>query len=95
MSCGKGLVLADLGWQPKTMKVYESMTQQDYQSDLPGYYRNSTCATEYGGVRRQKHARSPGLNIQPGETLKVTSRRFEKGKWVVGTWTSQTLLDTQ
>ena len=61
------------------------MTQQDYQSELNGYYKNSTCATEYGGVRRQKHARSPGLNIQPSETLKVTSRRFAKGKWVVGT----------
>ena len=60
------------------------MTQQDYQSDLPGYYQNSTCATEYGGVRRQKHARSPGLNIQPGETLKVSSRRFARGRWVVG-----------
>ena len=68
-----------------TMKVYESMTQQDYQSDLSGYYRNSTCASEYNGVRRQKHARSPGLNIQSGETLQVTSRRLEKGKWVVGT----------
>jgi len=61
------------------------MTQQDYQSDLQGYYQHSTCATEYGGVRRQKHARSPGLNIQAGENLKVTSRRFAKGKWVVGT----------
>jgi len=67
------------------MEEYESMTQQDYQSELNGYYQNSTCATEYGGVRRQKHARSPGLNIQPGETLKVTSRRFAKGKWVVAT----------
>ena len=67
-----------------TMEVYESMTQQDYQSDLPGYYENSTCATEYGGVRRQKHARSPGLNIQPGEILKVSSRRFARGRWVVG-----------
>jgi hypothetical protein len=67
------------------MEEYESMTQQDYQSELKGYYQNSTCATEYGGVRRQKHARSPGLNIQPGETLKVTSRRFAKGKWVVAT----------
>jgi hypothetical protein len=69
-----------------TMEVYESMTQQDYQSDLPGYYQNSTCATEYGGVRRQKHARSPGLNIQPGEILKVSSRRFARGRWVVGTF---------
>jgi len=60
------------------------MTLQDHLSELTGYYQNSTCATEYGGVRRQKHARSPGLNIQPGETLKVTSRRFAKGKWVVG-----------
>ena len=68
------------------MKVYESMTQQDYQSDLSGYYQNSTCATEYGGVRRQKHARSPGLNIQPGEILKVSSRRFARGRWVVGTF---------
>lgn len=61
------------------------MTQQDYQSALQGYYQHSTCATEYGGVRRQKHARNPGLNIQAGENLKVTSRRFAKGKWVVGT----------
>jgi len=61
------------------------MTQQDYQSALQGYYQHSTCATEYGGVRRQKHARSPGLNIQAGENLKVSSRRFAKGKWVVGT----------
>jgi hypothetical protein len=61
------------------------MTQQDYQSALQGYYQHSTCATEYGGIRRQKHARSPGLNIQAGENLKVTSRRFAKGKWVVGT----------
>ena len=61
------------------------MTQQDYQSALQGYYQHSTCAAEYGGVRRQKHARSPGLNIQAGENLKVTSRRFAKGKWVVGT----------
>ena len=61
------------------------MTQQDYQAAQKGYYPHSTCATEYGGVRRQKHARSPGFNIQPGETLQVTSRRFEKGKWVVGT----------
>ena len=61
------------------------MTLQDYQSELNGYYQNSTCATEYGGVRRQKHARSPGLNIQPDERLSVTSRQFSKGKWVVGT----------
>ena len=68
------------------------MTQQDYQSDLPGYYQNSTCATEYGGVRRQKHARSPGLNIQPGETLKVSSRRFARGRWVVGTFNADNRL---
>ena len=61
------------------------MTLQDYQSELNGYYQNSTCATEYGGVRRQKHARSPGLNIQPDERLSVTSRQFSKGRWVVGT----------
>ena len=61
------------------------MTQQDYQSALQGYYQHSTCATEYGGIRRQKHARSPGLNIQAGENLKVTSRLFAKRKWVVGT----------
>ena len=82
----------DLGWQPMTMEVYESMTQQDYQSDLPGYYQNSTCATEYGGVRRQKHARSPGLNIQPGEILKASSRRFARGRWVVGTFNADNRL---
>ena len=75
-----------------TMEVYESMTQQDYQSDLPGYYENSTCATEYGGVRRQKHARSPVLNIQPGEILKVSSRRFARGRWVVGTFNADNRL---
>ena len=75
-----------------TTEVYESMTQQDYQSDLTGYYQNSTCATEYGGVRRQKHARSPGLNIQPGEYLKVNSRRFARGRWVVGTFNADKRL---
>ena len=75
-----------------TMEVYESMTQQDYQSDLAGYYGNSTCATEYGGVRRQKHARSPGLNIQPGEILKVSSRRFARGRWVVGSFNADNRL---
>ena len=62
------------------------MTLQDYQLDLKGYYQNSNCPTEYGGVRRQKHARSPGLNIQPGESLKVTSHQFAGDRWVVGTF---------
>ena len=68
------------------------MTQQDYQSELKGYYQNSTCATEYGGIRRQKHARSPGLNIQSGESLHVTSRKFENDRWVVGTFNADNRL---
>ena len=68
------------------------MTLQDYQLDLKGYYPNSTCPTEYGGVRRQKHARSPGLDIQSGEILKVSSRQFAGDRWVVGTFNADNRL---
>ena len=68
------------------------MTLQDCQLDLKGYYPNSTCPTEYGGVRRQKHARSPGLNIQPDEILKVSSRQFARDRWVVGTFNADNRL---
>lgn len=40
---------------------------------------------EIGGPRRQKHARSPGLNIQPNEKLASTKRQFQAGRWVMGT----------
>ncbi|MGB1159354.1 MAG: hypothetical protein ACPG3V_08135 [Porticoccaceae bacterium] len=62
------------------------MTLQDYTLSAQGYYEQSNSPVEYGGVRRQKHARSPGLNIQPTERLKVTTRRFPSGRWVVGTF---------
>lgn len=68
------------------------MTIQDYQLDLQGFYKNSNSPAEYGGVRRQKHARSPGLKIQPGEKLKVISRRFSPGKWVVATFDADNRL---
>ena len=62
------------------------MTQQDYKNTLPGYYENSNYPAEYGGVRRQKHARTPGLNIQQGEVLKAKTRRFPKGNWAVSSF---------
>ncbi|WP_339339870.1 hypothetical protein [uncultured Oceanicoccus sp.] len=61
------------------------MTLQDYTLASPGYYKHSNFPTEYGGIRRQKHAKSPGLNIQPGESLNVSSRKFSRDRWVVGT----------
>ena len=62
------------------------MTLQDYKLPvLKGYYKNSLCPAEVGGPRRQKHARTPGLNIQPNETLGVVTRRLHRWKWVVGT----------
>ena len=61
------------------------MTLQDFQQGTPGYYKNSNYPVEYGGVRRQKHARSPGLNIQPNESLAITSRQFPAGRWVIAT----------
>ena len=62
------------------------MTLQDYQQGTPGYYRSSNYPVEYGGVRRQKHARSPGLNLQPAERLAVTTRQFPAGRWVIATF---------
>ena len=62
------------------------MTLQDFEVGTPGYHQNSNYPVEYGGVRRQKHARSPGLNIQPDETLGVTSRQFPAGRWVIATF---------
>jgi hypothetical protein len=62
------------------------MTLQDYKLGSPGYYKNSNTPVENGGVRRQKHATSPGLNIQPGESLKVGTRQFPADKWVMGTF---------
>lgn len=61
------------------------MTLQDYKVGTPGYYKNSNSPAEVGGVRRQKHAASPGLNIQPEESLKVTARQFPADRWVIGT----------
>lgn len=62
------------------------MTLQDFQLGTPGYYENSNYPVEYGGVRRQKHARSPGLNIQADEHLAITSRQFPAGRWVIATF---------
>lgn len=61
------------------------MTLQDYQQGTPGYYESSNYPVEYGGVRRQKHARSPGLNLLPNERLALTSRQFPAGRWVIAT----------
>jgi hypothetical protein len=61
------------------------MTLQDYKlPHLKGYYENSLCPAEVGGPRRQKHARSPGMNIQPHETLGAVTRQLSREKWVVG-----------
>ena len=62
------------------------MTLQDFQLGTAGYYQNSNYPVECGGVRRQKHARSPGLNIQPNERLAITSRQFSAGRWVIATF---------
>lgn len=61
------------------------MTLQDFQLESQGYNKHSNYPVEYGGVRRQKHARSPGLNIQPNEKLAVTKRQFSGGRWVIAT----------
>jgi hypothetical protein len=61
------------------------MTVQDYLHPSPHYYQHSIYPWEYGGGRRQKHARSPGLNIQPNEKLACTTRQFTAGSWVIGT----------
>lgn len=49
------------------------MTQQDAAGPVPGYY-DSPFPGEDGGPRRQLTPRSPGLALQPGERLAVTSR---------------------
>jgi len=61
------------------------MTSQDYKlSYLKGYCKNSLSPAEVGGPRRQKHARSSGLNIQPHETLGAVTRQLSREKWLVG-----------
>lgn len=62
------------------------MTKQDHEHPLPHAYENSIWPMEIGGPRRQKHARSPGLNIQPDEKLEATTRFFSPGSWVMGTF---------
>jgi hypothetical protein len=59
------------------------MTLLDYQLPQTVYYEHSNFPCEYGGGRRQKHARTSGLNIQPGEKLCATTRRLESVKWVI------------
>ena len=61
------------------------MTPLDYKQPPAGYHKNSNFPCEYGGGRRQKHARTPGLNIQPDDKLGVTTRQLEPGKWVMCT----------
>lgn len=61
------------------------MTLLDYKLPQAGYFKNSNFPCEYGGGRRQKHARTAGLNIQPSDKLHVTTRQFEPGKWVMNT----------
>ena len=61
------------------------MTPMDYKLPQSNYYANSNFPCEYGGGRRQKHAHTSGLNIQPNEKLCVTTRQFEPGKWVMCT----------
>ena len=48
------------------------MTLLDYQLPQTVYYEHSNFPCEYGGGRRQKHARTSGLNIQ-----------LESVKWVI------------
>ncbi|MEO0435340.1 MAG: hypothetical protein AAF098_00370 [Pseudomonadota bacterium] len=62
------------------------MTALDYQIKLPGYYEDSICPFEYGGSRRQKHARSPGMAIGDDERLQSTIRIYPPGNWPMGTF---------
>lgn len=57
------------------------MTELDRSSTMPGYYP-SAWPCECGGPRRQKTAAGPGLNLQPGDQLKATTRRLD-GRWPV------------
>lgn len=61
------------------------MTLLDYKLPENGDYENSNFPCEYGGGRRQKRARTRGLDIQPNERLRATTRRFEPGKWAIYT----------
>src|SRR5690606_5849948 len=53
----------------------------DCTMPLAGYWPSAWPA-ECGGPRRQKLARSPGLDLQPGERLRVITRRVP-GLWPV------------
>ncbi|MCH8815975.1 MAG: hypothetical protein IH957_12965 [Chloroflexi bacterium] len=57
------------------------MTELDRLGPISGYYP-SAWPCECGGPRRQKAAVGPGLNLQPGEKLKATTRRLD-GRWPV------------
>lgn len=57
------------------------MTGIDTEEPHPGYWPGSPFAVECGGNRRQKSPRTPGLDIQPGETLGAVSR--DTGRWNV------------
>ena len=57
------------------------MTELDRSSTMPGYYP-SAWPCECGGPRRQKTAAGPGLNLQPGDQLKATTRRLDD-RWPV------------
>jgi len=52
------------------------MTLLDYKLPENGYYENSNFPCEYGCGRRQKHARTRGLDIQPNERLRACPSRF-------------------
>jgi len=56
------------------------MTALDYRTCLPGYFP-STWPVEGGGPRRQKLVGSPGLALQPGESLASTTR--DMAGWAV------------
>lgn len=58
------------------------MTQRDHASRLSGYYP-SRWPAECAGPRRQKLVASPGLDLQPGETLKATHRVLGNQQWPV------------
>lgn len=62
------------------------VTQQDHLLGPQRYLQQSIAPVVYGGVRRQKHVGSPRLDIQRDEVLRATTRRFDPGPWVVGTF---------
>ena len=57
------------------------MTALDRAGPMPGYYP-SAWPCECGGPRRQKAAAGLGLNLQPDEELKATTRETA-GRWPV------------